>query len=212
MNLGALARSAVRQCGAAGAVIFRVEGGRAHAVARHGRVDAAALGVPVERAIARRRIVHVRDPRARRAASLVAAPAVRDGVVVAVVALSRSGRRLTAPARAAIDAITTQAGAAVALARAESELARERERQRATAEILRTVSQVRTDPQPVLDQIVESALRLCQGVVANVFLADGDMIRMPAHNFVSGAPHASASQNHDLHAGSPSSLRRWREE
>ncbi|MBM4440323.1 MAG: GAF domain-containing protein, partial [Candidatus Rokubacteria bacterium] len=134
------------------------------------------------------RMTHARAGRGRLAVSVVAAPIVHERTVTAVVALSRpGGRRFTT---AAVTGAVTPIGLALGQARIARDLARERDRQTATSEILRLVSQVRTDPQPVLDQIMRAALQLCHGVVANVFLADGDLIRMPAHNFVPSATRA----------------------
>ena len=58
------------------------------------------------------------------------------------------------------------------------------ERQTATADILRVISSSPTDLQPVFDIIVESAVRLCDGLFAVVFRFDGELIHLAAqHNF-----------------------------
>jgi two-component system, NtrC family, sensor kinase len=56
------------------------------------------------------------------------------------------------------------------------------EQQTATSEILRVLSQFPTDVQPVFDTIVESVVRLCDGVFTTVFRFDGDLIHAAAHH------------------------------
>ena len=54
------------------------------------------------------------------------------------------------------------------------------EQQTATAEILRVISSSPTDLQPVFDVIVESAVRLCDGLFALVFRFDGEFVHFAA--------------------------------
>jgi two-component system, NtrC family, sensor kinase len=56
------------------------------------------------------------------------------------------------------------------------------EQQTATSEILRVISRSPTDVQPVFDTIVESVVRLCDGVFTTVFRFDGDLIHAVAHH------------------------------
>ena len=53
--------------------------------------------------------------------------------------------------------------------------------QTATSDILRVISSSRTDVQPVFDTIVRSAVRLCNGASAAVFVTDGRMLYEPAN-------------------------------
>ena len=188
MTLRALARTAARRCDAGAALIFRVDGGVAHLAAHHGRPD-----IPdnvVARAVKQRRVIHARP---RRGVMVMAAPALRDGRVAAVVALYRPGARRFSPASVAqLRALADHAALAIDHARAETDLAMERDRQAAISEVLSLVSHVDTDPQPVFDAIVRSALHLCRGRVANVYLSDGDMVHRVAHNYLTGgSTHAS---------------------
>jgi GAF domain-containing protein len=64
------------------------------------------------------------------------------------------------------------------------------EQQTATGEILRVISGSPTDIQPVFDTIVDSALRLCDGLYSGVYRLDGDVIQLVAHNDLS--PEAEA--------------------
>jgi hypothetical protein len=58
------------------------------------------------------------------------------------------------------------------------------EQQTATAEILRVISSSPSDVQPVLDAIVKTAVRLCDGVFSIVLRFDGEIIHLGAqHNF-----------------------------
>src|SRR5262249_18546416 len=68
------------------------------------------------------------------------------------------------------------------LAEANEGLKESLEQQTATAEILRVISSSQTDAQPVFDTIVESVVRLCEGVSATVYRFDGDLIHLSAHH------------------------------
>jgi class 3 adenylate cyclase len=66
-----------------------------------------------------------------------------------------------------------------------AELTRElddlRSRQEAVADILRALSQSGMRLQPILDQIVAAAARLCRSDSCFIYLADGELLRMQAH-------------------------------
>src|SRR5262249_30250051 len=53
-------------------------------------------------------------------------------------------------------------------------------RQMATGEVLRAISQVQTDAQPVFDMIAQSARRLCAAAYGQVQLYDGKLIHLAA--------------------------------
>jgi signal transduction histidine kinase len=60
------------------------------------------------------------------------------------------------------------------------------DQQTATSEILRVISQSRTDVQPVFDTIVRSTVRLCRGLFSTVFQFDGALLHVVAtHNLTS---------------------------
>jgi signal transduction histidine kinase/putative methionine-R-sulfoxide reductase with GAF domain len=61
------------------------------------------------------------------------------------------------------------------------DLAAARQREAATAEILRVISETRTDVQPVFDTIVKSAVRLCDGLFSGVYRFDGELLHHVAH-------------------------------
>jgi class 3 adenylate cyclase len=56
-----------------------------------------------------------------------------------------------------------------------------RDQQRAVGDVLRAVAKG-AGLQPVLDEIVEAARRLCDGESAQLYLADGDLLRVLAHS------------------------------
>src|SRR5438132_1476469 len=62
----------------------------------------------------------------------------------------------------------------------EQRLAEALEQQAATSEILRVISNSRTDAQPVFDTIAANALRLCDARFSAVFRFDGELIHMAA--------------------------------
>jgi GAF domain-containing protein/CheY-like chemotaxis protein len=78
-----------------------------------------------------------------------------------------------------------------ALTEAHAQVTETLERQTATSEILRVISSAHTDPQPVFDTIVQSAVRLCKGTTAAVFRNDGQTLYHPAN--YGGTPEALAA-------------------
>ena len=69
-----------------------------------------------------------------------------------------------------------------ALTEAHAQVTETLEQQTATSEILRVISSSPTDVQPIFDAIVESALRLCDGLYSGVYRVEGDMVHLVAHN------------------------------
>src|SRR5262249_19902769 len=67
-----------------------------------------------------------------------------------------------------------------ALSQAHAQVTETLEQQTATAEILRVISSSPTDVQPVFDAIVQSAVRLCEGVSGTVHQFDGSLLHQVA--------------------------------
>ena len=125
--------------------------------------------------------------------SFLATPMLRDGELIGVIGV---GRPEPGPfPDTQIELLKTfadQAVIAIENVRLFRELeARNRdltetlEQQTATGEILRVISSSPTDIQPVLDTIVQSAVRLCDGLYGAVNMFDGEMIQRTAasHNY-----------------------------
>src|SRR5262245_15186993 len=63
----------------------------------------------------------------------------------------------------------------------DREFAEARDHQTATSEILRVISQSKTDVQPVFDTIVRNAVRLCSAHIGAVYGFDGQLLHLLAH-------------------------------
>jgi signal transduction histidine kinase len=71
-----------------------------------------------------------------------------------------------------------------ALTEAHGQVSEALDQQTATSEILRAIAHAQTDVQPVFDTIVQSAVRLCDGLFSALFQFDGELIHHVAqHNF-----------------------------
>ena len=71
-----------------------------------------------------------------------------------------------------------------AVTEAHAQVTESLEQQTATGEILRVIASSPTDLQPVFDVMVQSAVRLCDGLLAAMFRFDGELIHFAAqHNF-----------------------------
>jgi two-component system, NtrC family, sensor kinase len=157
------------------------------------------------------RTIHVRDlavairtrfpgaealQRKLRARTVVATPLSVDGVAVGAIVIRRTRvRPFTAKQIALLRAFADQAAIAIANARLSAEMAgRNAEltealaQQTATAEILGIISRSPTDVQPVLDNMAESAARLCQALDVSIFRLDGELLRLVARHGLMPAP------------------------
>jgi GAF domain-containing protein len=126
--------------------------------------------------------------------SVVAVPMLREARVIGTMAVARAGPDRTPRAFSdreigLLETFAAQAVIAIENVRLFQELqARNRdltealEQQTATAEILRVISSSPTDVQPVFDAIVESVVRLCDGVFTTVFRFDGELIHPAAYH------------------------------
>jgi GAF domain-containing protein len=206
----AIVQSAARLCGATFSVVQLLDGqalrpaatnnysAKALALTRQhqGRPDRSHL---IGRAIMERAVVHVpdvlADPDYSRELALaggwravLAVPMLRDGEPVGAIAVARSEpvpfpehqvRLLSMFADQAVIAIENARLFEELKARTD-ELGKALEQQVATGEILRVIASSPTDIAPVLDAVAESAARLCGAVDAQIFRAEGDVLRLAA--------------------------------
>ena len=206
----AIVRSASRLCSGHWAAAMRFDGKLIHLVAQSNiDPDAASLGVafpcppsrrlPVGRAVAEARLVHIPDAEkdtdlapevARRARSFLVVPMLRAGAPIGAIGVARPAPGPFPPNQ--IQLLTTFADQAVIavenvrlfteLQEKNRALAESLEQQTATAEILRVISASPTDLTPVLNALVESAARFCGSGDASLFRLDGDTLRQDANH------------------------------
>ena len=124
--------------------------------------------------------------------TILSVPLMRDGVAIGGIQLRRRDVHLfTERHIVLLQTFADQAVIAIENVRLFKELeVRNRDltealdQQTATGEILRVISSSPTDVQPVFDTIVQSAVRLCNGVFSALFRYDGELITQVAqHNF-----------------------------
>jgi two-component system, NtrC family, sensor kinase len=203
-----VAESAARLCDATDAQIFRLDGATFHLAASHGPLGPART-VPVTRgsvagrAVIDRKTIHVRnvddaavqefpDSMAWRMGrrTVLAEPLLRDGDPIGLILIRRMELRPFSDRQLALlKAFAAQAVIAIENVRLYTELqARNQtlgealEQQTATANILNVISASPTDLQPVLDAVVESAVRFCGAADASLFRLEGDRLRGDAHH------------------------------
>jgi GAF domain-containing protein len=160
------------------------------------------------RAFLARRIVTIEDvladalyestaPQASGLRSMVGVPLLKDGNPVGVIVIVRSDPGLFTDRQ--IELLKTFADQAViaienvrlftelqeknkALTEAHAQVTESLEQQTATSEILRVISGSPTDIQPVLNTVAASSARLCEAQDTNIYLVDGDVLRLAAHH------------------------------
>ncbi|MFO1313747.1 MAG: GAF domain-containing protein [Burkholderiales bacterium] len=118
--------------------------------------------------------------------STLAVPLMRDGRPIGTITVGKPEPGPFPDSQVALlETFAEQAVIAIENVRLFNELdARNRalteslEQQTATSEILRVISQSRTDVQPVFDTIAQAALDLCGAVAANVFTYDGSLVHV----------------------------------
>ena len=120
--------------------------------------------------------------------SVLAVPLEHDGRTIGAISLGRSEPGPFSDAQVALlRTFADQAVIAIQNVRLFTELQSRNgelsvalEQQTATSEILRVISQSRTDTRPVFDTIVKSVRALCDTAFSGVYLLDGDMIGLAA--------------------------------
>ena len=205
--LDAVARNALRFCGAEDVLVLLVDGDvlerRAHAgtmrtVDRQGgpinRVPLVRETVS-GRATLESRTIHVPDiqssdefPIGRELGQRLgehanlAAPLLQQGKAMGAILLRRTDLHPFGDDEVALaEGFAAQAVIAIENVRLFNETKEALERQTAISEILRVISASPTDVRPVLEAIVENALRFCAAEDAAVMLPNGDQLGLAAH-------------------------------
>ncbi|HEY5896228.1 MAG TPA: GAF domain-containing protein [Burkholderiales bacterium] len=201
----AIARAAVRLCGAVFCNVLRYDGRLLHMAAHHG-FNAAVLKRMSElypmpagpkqvagRVVERKAVVRIRDALADRqydqpAAKaggwrrLLGVPMVRGKALLGVIALGWKDAGETPPSQVRLlQMFADQAVIAIENARLFNETKEALERQTATAETLRLIAAAPGDIKPVLRGVAESAARLCQAKDVLIRLVEQGTMRAVEH-------------------------------
>jgi GAF domain-containing protein/CheY-like chemotaxis protein len=206
-----LAENGVRLCGAERAFIFRFDGRLLRVVASH-NASAARIafveqhpvtpgrGSGTGRAALERRTIHIHDAQSDpeytygsevdEIRTVLAIPMLRASELLGVIIIYRHEVRPFNDGQIALmETFADQAAIAIENAQLLSELKTKNadltealEQQTATAEILSVISRSPTDVQPVFDTIVQSAVRLCDGLYGTAHGFDGDVVTLAAHH------------------------------
>ncbi|HEU5196922.1 MAG TPA: GAF domain-containing protein, partial [Methylomirabilota bacterium] len=201
-----LLQRAVRLCAAGYAALFRFDGSQIHLAAAHNLppddLESISREYPMSptrgklsgRAILSREVAQVADihadpdyrptqqARSFGVRSILAVPMVRSGDPVGAILIYRREVGLFPDQQVMLlQTFADQAVIAIENVRLFNETKEALEQQTATAEILRVMSSSPTDIQPVLDAVVRSAIRLCEGYDAWIGLTEGGNLRVRAH-------------------------------
>jgi two-component system NtrC family sensor kinase len=194
--LDAIVESAARVCGIDD-VLLRLHEGNASVVRAHfgsistGRIQVG-LDEPQSLWLREHGTLHIPDVRAQTdfptlasgtsARTLLLIPLRQQGKPIGTMGARRTEvRPFTAAQINLLETFADQAVIAIENVRLFNELKESLEQQTATSEILGVIASSPTDIQPVLDTIAESAARLCDATNAQIFRADGNVLRLAAN-------------------------------
>jgi len=200
----AVAESAARLCESSDADIWRRADDQLLLVAHYGAIPVGAVaefGLPLVRgsvggrSILEGRPIQVADvqaaadefPESAENAwrtcfrTILSVPLMREGVAIGAIILRRTEARLFTERQVSLlQTFADQAVIAIENVRLFKELEARNRDLTATAEILQVISRSPTDVQPVLETVVENAVRLCEAERAFIFRFDGELLRAAA--------------------------------
>ena len=204
--LNAVAKAAVRFCGAEDATISLQDGAELTLAAHEGPIISEGLGrrYPLDgatirgQAIIDGRTIHVADAAGPEGAQYVrtqelarrlgfhavlAAPMLREEEAIGSIALRKSQPGDFTPRQIELlETFAAQAVIAIENVRLFTELRESLEQQTATADILRVISQSPTDVHPVLEAVASAARRYCGASDVIVALREGENMRVATHD------------------------------
>ena len=116
--------------------------------------------------------------------TILGVPLLREGTPIGIIALARRSVRAFTEKQIELSAIfADQAAIAIENTRLLNELRESLERQTATADVLRIISSVPGELEPVFQAILENAVRICEAKFGTLFLQNADAFRaMATHN------------------------------
>src|SRR4051812_19976348 len=204
--LDMIVRTASRLCNAEFALIYRLRDGKYHLAATNNTASgfvkyasehplSPGRGSLIVRVALEQQVVHLPDcladpeykaleyQRAGKYRTSLGIPLQQDGAPVGVIALMRAVvKPFTDKQIELVSTFADQAVIAIQNARLFDELTESMQQQTATADVLKIISRSAFDIQAVLKTLVESAARLCEAENVQIFLRDGEVYRLTAHN------------------------------
>ncbi|HEY6204439.1 MAG TPA: GAF domain-containing protein, partial [Candidatus Limnocylindria bacterium] len=209
----AIARNTTRYCGAEDAAVILLESDMLRRVAHHGRLPVAASPIqPIDRnsvggrAILERRTVHLADAesaegedflgtRAKAAVTghrgTLATPLLREGSAIGVILLRKKDASGFTPSQIQlVEAFADQAVIAIENVRLFNETKEALERQTSISDVLQTIGRSAFDLQPVLDTVVERAVRLCDAHDGSISTLEVDAYRTRSYWSIGVLPPA----------------------
>jgi len=223
----AILERATKLCDADTGILFRYEDGTYYAIAtrmpssadadlfREGRKPSPDGKTGLARIMRERRAVHIpdmmndpaydaRDP--LRMQSLAAGmrswlgvPMLKEGALVGAIVIYRGeARAFSEQQTALLQTFADQAVIAIENVRLFNETKEALEQQTAISEVLREISNSRSEVAPVLDAVAERAARLCEAAAAAIYVLDGETLRRSAFH---GPAELAGSESLPLRPG-----------